>query len=52
MEGFASRVSSQIPLRRFGQYREIANKALFLASTDSYFITGVEIPLDSDIPQV
>lgn len=52
IEGFASGVSSQIPLGRFGQSREIANTALFLASTDSSYITGAEIPVDGGMAQV
>ncbi|MEM7504526.1 MAG: glucose 1-dehydrogenase [Pseudomonadota bacterium] len=43
---------SRIPLARFGQASEIAGAALFLASSDSSYITGVELPVDGGIAQV
>lgn len=36
----------QTPLRRFGEPRDIANAALFLASSDAAFITGAELAVD------
>lgn len=36
----------QTPLRRFGEPRDIANAALFLASSESAFITGAELAVD------
>lgn len=50
--GFASNVSTQIPLGRFGQGTEIAQTALFLASTDASFVTGSEIPVDGGLTQI
>ena len=52
INGFASGVSEQIPLGRFGTGIEIAQTALFLASNDSSFITGSEIPVDGGMAQV
>lgn len=43
---------SQVPMARFGQASEIAGAALFLASGDSSYITGVELPVDGGIAQV
>lgn len=40
-----------IPLNRFGQAQEIAKAALFFASRDSSYITGVELPVDGGITQ-
>lgn len=37
---------SQTPLPRLGKPEDIANGVLFLASDDSSFITGVELPID------
>jgi len=52
MNGFAEGVSGQVPLGRFGQGVEIARTALFLASEDSSYITGSEIPVDGGMAQV
>lgn len=47
-EGFVS----MVPLGRIGQPNEIANAALFLASSDSSFITGIELFVDGGMAQV
>ncbi len=43
---------SQVPLGRVGQPHEIATTALFLASDDSSFITGISISVDGGGAQV
>lgn len=48
----ASSFPSMVPLGRFGQGSEIATVALFLASADSSYITGAEIPVDGGFAQV
>lgn len=50
--GFAEGVSGQVPLGRFGKGSEVAQTVLFLASDDSSFITGSEIPVDGGMAQV
>lgn len=43
---FASGVQAKVPLKKFGTSREVAQVALFLASDDSSFMTGAEVPVD------
>ena len=43
---------SMVPLGRFGNSKEVADVALFLASSDSSYITGAEIPVDGGFAQV
>jgi NAD(P)-dependent dehydrogenase (short-subunit alcohol dehydrogenase family) len=46
LQQFAAGVQAKIPLKRFGSADEIATAALFLASSDSSFMTGSEISVD------
>ena len=46
IDEMASQFPSMVKLGRFGQSKEIATTALFLASSDSSYITGAEIPVD------
>jgi NAD(P)-dependent dehydrogenase (short-subunit alcohol dehydrogenase family) len=41
-----------IPLGRMGRAEEVASAALFLASDQSSFITGAELPVDGGMAQV
>jgi Dehydrogenases with different specificities (related to short-chain alcohol dehydrogenases) len=43
---------SIIPMGRIGQPSEIAAAALFLASDDSNFVTGIEMFVDGGTAQV
>lgn len=52
IDAMASSFPSLISLGRFGNSDEIATTALFLASSDSSFITGAEIPVDGGFAQV
>ncbi|MCH2037332.1 MAG: SDR family oxidoreductase [Rickettsiales bacterium] len=52
MEEMSSAMATQVPLARFGQADEIASAALFLASNDSTYINGVELPVDGGMAQV
>jgi NAD(P)-dependent dehydrogenase (short-subunit alcohol dehydrogenase family) len=51
-KGFKSYVTGQVPLGRFGTPAELAKVALFLASDDSSFITGVDLQVDGGMTQV
>lgn len=42
----------KIPMGRFGTSEEIASTALFLASSDSTYITGVELFVDGGLAQI
>lgn len=42
----AAEFIKRIPLGRFAEPEEIAKTALFLASSDSTFITGIDIVVD------
>lgn len=49
IQGFANTISGKLPMKRFGNPDEIAKVALFLASSDSSFITGSEITADGGL---
>jgi NAD(P)-dependent dehydrogenase (short-subunit alcohol dehydrogenase family) len=52
IEEFAANVLPQIPLKRFGKPEEVAETALFLASSAASYITGVELNVDGGMGQV
>jgi 3-oxoacyl-[acyl-carrier protein] reductase len=41
-----AKLLDRVPLRRFCSNNDIANTVVFLASEESSFITGVQIPVD------
>ena len=56
LEGFGSEgkeaLRSQIPRGTMGRPEEIATAALFLASSDSSFVSGIELFVDGGTAQV
>ena len=44
--------ATQVPLGRMGQANEIAAAALFLASDESSYIAGIDLPVDGGMAQV
>ncbi len=50
--GFKTGIAAQVPLGRMGHVDEIAKPALFLASDDSSYITGIELSVDGGMSQV
>lgn len=51
-DGFKLALNGTIPLGRMGRSDEIATTALFLASNDSSFITGIDLTVDGGLAQV
>ncbi|HWY29208.1 MAG TPA: glucose 1-dehydrogenase [Candidatus Acidoferrum sp.] len=47
-----ARIKSTIPLGRMGEPEEVAKAALFLASDDSSFVTGIELFVDGGRAQI
>ena len=48
-DDMSTQITKQIPLGRWGSPEDAANAALFLASDDSSFITGVDLPVAGGI---
>lgn len=51
IDQMAASLPSMVTLGRFGGAQEVASVALFLASGDSSYVTGAEIPADGGISQ-
>ena len=49
---FKEGMASQVPLGRVGDPDEIAKAAVFLASDDSSFVTGIELFVDGGMAQI
>jgi len=52
LEGMKEGFVSMVPLARMGRPEEIASTALFLASDDASYITGIDIAVDGGLAQV
>ncbi len=47
-----ARIVSTVPMGRMGEPEEVAKVALFLASDDSSFVTGIELFVDGGSAQI
>jgi NAD(P)-dependent dehydrogenase (short-subunit alcohol dehydrogenase family) len=52
MEEFKKNVVTTVPMGRMGDPDEIAKAALFLASDDSSYVTGIELFVDGGMAQI
>jgi NAD(P)-dependent dehydrogenase (short-subunit alcohol dehydrogenase family) len=52
VDGFAAQMAGLIPLGRVGTPEEIAKAVLFLASSDSSYVNGIELFVDGGLGQV
>lgn len=52
IDEFGTNITTQVPLGRFGQPEEIAQAVLFLASSDSSYVAGVDLYVDGGMVAV
>ncbi len=52
IDEFGTHITTQVPLGRFGQPEEIAQAVLFLASSDSSYVAGVDLYVDGGMVAV
>lgn len=52
VEAMADSILRQVPMKRFGNPEELAKAVLFLASSDSSYVMGVEISVDGGVSQL
>lgn len=50
--GLLGYLASQVPMGRIGKPEEVGKAVVFLASSDSSFITGIELFVDGGMAQV
>jgi NAD(P)-dependent dehydrogenase (short-subunit alcohol dehydrogenase family) len=52
VDEFAEQVESRVPMKRFGTSEEVGHAALFLASPEASYITGVDLNVDGGMGQI
>lgn len=51
-QGLLNHFATQVPIGRVGQPEDIANAAVFLASDEAAFVTGIELFVDGGMAQI
>ncbi len=51
-EAIQAYIESSVPMKRWGQPEEVAQAVLYLASSDSSYLTGGEITVDGELGQI
>jgi NAD(P)-dependent dehydrogenase (short-subunit alcohol dehydrogenase family) len=51
-DGLREKFKTMIPLGRIGDAEEVASAAIFLASKESSFISGIDLPVDGGLVSV
>ena len=51
-DALRERFKAIVPLGRIGRPEEVASAALFLASDESSYITGIDLPVDGGVVAV
>jgi len=52
IDAFADNVGTRVPMKRFGTSEEVGHAALFLASSEASYITGVDLNVDGGMGQI
>jgi NAD(P)-dependent dehydrogenase (short-subunit alcohol dehydrogenase family) len=52
LDDFAKQIISTVPMKRFGEAEEVGKAVLFLASTDSSYVSGQELFVDGGLANV
>jgi NAD(P)-dependent dehydrogenase (short-subunit alcohol dehydrogenase family) len=49
LQAMESQIAARVPMKRAGRPEEVAAAALFLASDDSTYVTGADLPVDGGV---
>ncbi|MGH8147489.1 MAG: SDR family oxidoreductase [Rhodanobacteraceae bacterium] len=49
LQAMENQIAAKVPMKRVGRPADIAGAALFLASDDSAYVTGVDLPVDGGV---
>jgi NAD(P)-dependent dehydrogenase (short-subunit alcohol dehydrogenase family) len=49
LRAMENQIAAKVPMKRAGRPEDIAGAALFLASDDSVYVTGVDLPVDGGV---